>query len=110
MNGQWLEGDERKSEYSGMDERLMKILIVDEQRLILKALSSFLGDSGHEGYMAETVVEAVSLAEAGLAQVDVIILDPGNLEDAARENIDRLHGVYPSADLLITNQLTLRSS
>lgn len=88
----------------------MKILIVDEQRLILKALSSFLGDSGHESYMAETVEEAVGLAGAGLAQVDVIVLDPGNVEDSARENIDRLHNTYQSADLLITNQLTLRSS
>ena len=85
----------------------MRILVIDEQRLVLSILKDRLTDSGHQVLTSPSVAEALGTNKGGEPEVDVIIIDPGTVREVVIDAVDKIHSTFPGADILLINHVQL---
>ncbi|MEM7411871.1 MAG: sigma-54 dependent transcriptional regulator [Myxococcota bacterium] len=86
-----------------------RILLIDDEPLLLRSLRRILDEEGHESWLAESVAEA----EARLADpdLDVVLLDLGLGRDSGLEVLDRLKLERPELEVIvITGNASIESA
>lgn len=85
----------------------MMVILVDEEKIVLRTLGDFLEDLEHEVTTFESVAELLDSAGQGArvlgpaAAADLILMDIGTPKELQQEIIARIHARFPRADILL---------
>ncbi|HUT56030.1 MAG TPA: response regulator [bacterium] len=96
----------------------MLIILIDEEKIVLKTLGDFLADLGHEVLSFNSVLElreGTGPEASGhelASSADLILMDTGAPKEQQGNIIEKIHADFPSADILLMSdhRLTLPST
>jgi two-component system, cell cycle sensor histidine kinase and response regulator CckA len=80
-----------------------KILVVDNDRLILELMSDVLEKEGHEVLTAKVGKEAIQVYETNRDRIDMVILDMIMPEMGGGDTYDRLKEINPDIKVLLSS-------
>jgi DNA-binding NtrC family response regulator len=91
----------------------MMVILVDEEKIVLRTLGDFLEDLEHEVMTFESVadlLDSAGQAERGdnrVADADLILIDIGEPRELRQEIIAKIHARFPGADILLMSDQRL---
>lgn len=80
---------------------VMKILVVSEELILLKALGDFLKDLGHDVTGESSAARLEEPEHQDASPMDLILVDTEAPKGKSSRIINRIHKLYPDADIIV---------
>ncbi len=85
------------------------VLVVDDERVVRRALQRILERDGHVVSLAECGQEAIDLYAARSKEIDVVVLDVMMPDVDGREVLQRMRAVNPAVRAILSSGFTVES-
>jgi two-component system cell cycle sensor histidine kinase/response regulator CckA len=86
-----------------------RVLVVDDEKVVRRALQRILERDGHKVTLAERGQEAIDLYATHWGEIDVVVLDVMMPDVDGREVLRRMRELNPSVRVILSSGFTVES-
>lgn len=80
----------------------MRILLIEENELLMQVMKDFLEETGHKVISASSVETALEETPSGGVSPDLVIFDPGARAAEAGVSVEKAEQAFPESGFLLT--------